>query len=145
MKKQQKLSPVKIVIFVVALGALVYGGSTLAQHLRGMNATDTRLGGLDKSLIGLYLDLVRNNDLGRPVSNDPTPQQFIVSAGESVTEIGRNLQQQGLVRDGDLFRLYVRYNNLDATINAGVFTLRPNMNIPEIAQSLQRARAAETQ
>jgi UPF0755 protein len=145
MKKQQKLSPLKLIIFITALAALAYGGSTLAQHVRGMNATDTRLSSLDKTLIGLYLDLVRNNDINRSVSNDPTPQQFVVSPGESVAEIGQNLQQEGLVRDGDLFRLYVRYNNLDATINAGVFTLRPNMNIPEIAQSLQRALAAETQ
>jgi UPF0755 protein len=145
MKKQQKLSPLKLIIFIAALAVLAYGGSTLAQHVRGMGATDTRLGSLDKTLIGLYLDLVRNNDINRSVSNDPTPQQFTVSPGESVAEIGQNLQIQGLVRDGDLFRLYVRYNNLDATINAGVFTLRPNMNIPEIAQSLQRALAAETQ
>ena len=145
MKKQQKLSPVKLVIFVIALAALAYGGATLASHVRGMNASDTRLGSLDKTVIGLYLDLVRNNDLTKAVSNDPTPQQFVVAQGESVAEIGSNLQQQGLLRDGDLFRLYVRYNNLDSTINAGIFTLRPNMNIQEIAQTLQRAVAAETQ
>ena len=145
MKKQQKLSPVKLAIFVIALAVLAYGGSTLAQHLRGMSATNTSLGGLDKTLIGLYLDLVRNNDLTRAVSNDPTPQQFVVTPGESVSEIGSNLQQQGLVRDGDLFRLYVRYNGLDSHINAGTFTLRPNMNIQEIAQTLQRALAIETQ
>ncbi len=145
MKKQQKLSPVKLFVFLTALGALAFGGSTLAQHVRGMSSTNTRLSELDRTLIGLYLDTLRNNDLSRPLSNDPTPQQFEVSPGESVTEIGRDLQQSGLIRDGDLFRLYVRYNNLDSTINAGVFTLRPNMNIPEIAQALQRALAAETQ
>jgi UPF0755 protein len=145
MRKQQKLSPVKVVIFVVALAALAFAASTFSQRLGSMSTSTTRLTALDKTLIGLYLDLVRNNDLGRPVSNDPTPQQFSVTPGESVAEIGRNLQQQGLVRDGDLFRLYVRYNSLDSTINAGIFTLRPNMNIPEIAQTLQRALAAETQ
>jgi UPF0755 protein len=96
-------------------------------------------------LIGLYLDLIRNNDLSRAVSNDPTPQQFIVMPGESVAEVGRKLQNAGLIRDGDLFRLYVRNNDLDSTLNAGVFVLRPNMNIPEIAQALQRALALETQ
>jgi UPF0755 protein len=89
--------------------------------------------------------MLRSSDLKRPVSNDPTPQQFQVSPGETVSDIGRHLQQQGLVKDGDLFRLYVRTNNLDSTINYGLFTLRPNMNIPEIAQSLQRGYAIETQ
>jgi UPF0755 protein len=145
MKKQQKLSPVKLAIFVIALAVLAYGGTALASKVRGMNASTARLGSLDKTVIGLYLDLLRSNDLTKTMSNDPTPQQFVVTQGESVAQIGGNLQQQGLVRDGDLFRLYVRYNNLDSTINAGVFTLRPNMNIQEIAQTLQRAVAAETQ
>jgi UPF0755 protein len=145
MKRQAKLSPTKVVIFIVALAALVFAASKLSQQLSNVNASTTRLTSLDKTLIGLYLDLIRNNDLSRPLINDPTPQQFVVEPGESVSEIGSNLQQQGLVRDGQLFRLYVRYNDLDNTINAGTFTLRPNMNIPEIAQTLQRAVAAETQ
>jgi UPF0755 protein len=145
MKRQAKLSPIKLVIFVAALAALVFAASKLSQQLSNVNASTARLTSLDKTLIGLYLDLIRNNDLKRPMSNDPTPQQFVIDPGTSVSEIGANLQQQGLVRDGSLFRLYVRYNDLDNTINAGTFTLRPNMNIPEIAQSLQRALAAETQ
>ncbi|GIV83626.1 MAG: hypothetical protein KatS3mg052_0633 [Candidatus Roseilinea sp.] len=87
--------------------------------------------GLDRWLIGTYLDLLRSNDLSRPVSDDPTPQTFVVAPGESVAEIGRKLQAQGLIDDPDLFRLYVRFKGLDATINAGVFTLRPNMNIEQ--------------
>jgi UPF0755 protein len=145
MKRQAKLSPIKLVIFVAALAALVFAASKLSQQLSNVNASTARLTSLDKTLIGLYLDLIRNNDLKRPMSNDPTPQQFAIEPGASVSEIGANLQQQGLVRDGSLFRLYVRYNDLDNTINAGTFTLRPNMNIPEIAQSLQRALVAETQ
>jgi UPF0755 protein len=145
MRKQQKLSPVKIITFVIALAALMYAASTLSQRLKSMNSTDNQLSSLDKTVIGIYLDFIRDNDLKRPVSNDPTPQQFVVTPGESVSEIGVNLQQQGLIKDGDLFRLYVRVNALDSTINAGVFTLRPNMTIPEIAQNLQRALAVETQ
>lgn len=145
MRKQYRLSLIKIVIFLAVLAALAYAGSTLSQRLSSFSVTSTRLTNLDKTLIGLYLDLIRNNDLKRTMGNDPTPQLFIVSQGESVSQIGKNLQRQGLVRDGDLFRLYVRYNDLDSTINAGSFTLRPNMSIPEIAQTLQRALALETQ
>lgn len=145
MSKKQRLSLAKIVVFLVALIALVYAGSVLSQQLNSFSTSSTRLSSLDKTLIGLYLDLIRNNDLSRAVSNDPTPQQFIVMPGESVAEVGRKLQNAGLIRDGDLFRLYVRNNDLDSTLNAGVFVLRPNMNIPEIAQALQRALALETQ
>ena len=143
--KRYRLSPLKIVIFVAALAAVVWAGSLLSQRLSGTGLTNTRLSGLDKTLIGVYLDLIRNNDLARAISNDPTPQQFVIDAGESVAQVARNLQVAGLVRDADLFRLYVRYHDLDVKINAGVFTLRPNMNVPQIAQALQRGMAEEAQ
>ncbi len=124
---------------------MALAGALLSQQLSSATLTNTRLSGLDKTVIGAYLDLIRNNDLRRPASNDPTPQQFVVNPGESVSQIARNLQAAGLVRDGDLFRLYVRYYDLDVKINAGVFALRPNMNIPQIAQALQRGMAEEVQ
>jgi UPF0755 protein len=145
MKKQLKFSPVKLIIFVIALGTLAYAGSVLSKRVGTLSTTSTQLTSLDKTVIGLYLDLLRTNDIKRPMSNDPTPVQFEVNPGESISDIGRHLQQQGLVKDGDLFRLYVRTNNLDSTINFGRFTLRQNMSIPEIAQTLQRGFAIETQ
>ncbi len=143
--RRHRLSPLRLVIFLAALAALALAGSLLSQQLSSATLSNTRLSGLDKTLIGAYLDLIRNNDLRRSVSNDPTPQQFVVSPGESVSQIARNLQAAGLVRDGDLFRLYVRYYDLDVKINAGIFALRPNMNIPQIAQALQRGMAEELQ
>ncbi len=143
--RRHRLSPLRLAIFVAALAALVWAGALLSQQLSGATLTNTRLSSLDKTVIGAYLDLIRNNDLRRPVSNDPTPQQFVVNPGESVNQIARNLQAAGLVRDADLFRLYVRYYDLDVKINAGIFTLRPNMNIPQIAQALQRGMAEEVQ
>jgi len=145
MKGQLRISPLKLAIFVAALAAVVYAGLMLSQRLSGNGLANARLSGLDKTLIGTYLDLVRSNDLKRSVSSDPAPQQFVVKPGESVNQVGRNLQAQGLIRDADLFRMYVRYYGLDTKINAGTFTLRPNMNIPQIAQALQRGMAAEVQ
>ncbi len=143
--RRHRLSPLRLVVFLAALAAVALAGSLLSQQLNSATLTNTRLSSLDKTVIGVYLDLIRNNDLRRSVSNDPTPQQFVVSPGESVSQIARNLQSAGLVRDGDLFRLYVRYYDLDVKINAGIFALRPNMNIPQIAQALQRGMAEEVQ
>ncbi|MFC1465501.1 MAG: endolytic transglycosylase MltG [Candidatus Brachytrichaceae bacterium NZ_4S206] len=141
-----RFSIFKLGVFAVALAALVFAGATWTQRIRGVGIPDAqRMTGLDRWLIGTYLDLLRSNDLTRPASNDPTPQTFVVEPGESVAEIGRKLQAQGLIDDPDLFRLYVRLKGLDATINAGVFTLRPNMNIEQIALALQRSAAREVQ
>lgn len=143
--RRSRFLPVRLALFIAALAAVALAGSLLSQRLSGAGLTNTRLSGLDKTLIGAYLDLIRSNDLRRPVSNDPTPQQFVVRPGESVSQIARNLQAAGLVRDAELFRLYVRYYDLDVKINAGIFALRPSMNIPQIAQALQRGMAEEVQ
>ncbi|MGQ9813883.1 MAG: endolytic transglycosylase MltG [Candidatus Roseilinea sp.] len=143
--RPKQLSPLRLTIFLTAVAAVAMAGSLLSQQISGANLANTRLSSLDKTVIGAYLDLIRNNDLRRPVSNDPTPRQFVISPGESVSQIARNLQAAGLVRDADLFRLYVRYYDLDVKINAGIFALRPNMNIPQIAQALQRGMAEEIQ
>lgn len=143
--RRYRLLPLRLAIFIAALAAVALAGSLLSQRLSGAGFANTRLSGLDKTLIGAYLDLIRSNDLRRPVSNDPTPQQFVVRPGESVSQIARNLQAAGLVRDAELFRLYVRYYDLDVKINAGIFALRPSMNIPQIAQALQRGMAEEVQ
>jgi UPF0755 protein len=116
------------------------------QRVRGVNlAGPQQMTDLDRWVIGTYLDLLRGNDLTRPASNDPTPQTFVVNPGESVASIARRLQAQGLIRDAELFRLYVRYKGLDATLNAGAFTLRPNMNVEQIALALQRSAGREVQ
>lgn len=143
--RRKQLSPLRLTIFLTAVAAVAMAGSLLSQQISGANLENTRLSSLDKTVIGAYLDLIRNNDLRRPVSNDPTPRQFVISPGESVNQIARNLQAAGLVRDADLFRLYVRYYDLDVKINAGIFALRPNMNIPQIARALQRGMAEEIQ
>ncbi|MCL6512202.1 MAG: endolytic transglycosylase MltG [Anaerolineae bacterium] len=141
-----RISVFRLGLFAVAIAALVFAGLTWTQRVRGVGIPDAqRMTGLDRWLIGTYLDLLRSNDLSRPASNDPTPQTFVVAPGESVVEIGRRLQAQGLIDDPELFRLYVRLKGLDATINAGTFTLRPNMNIEQIALALQRSSAREVQ
>ena len=141
-----KFSIVKLVIFVVAVGALVWAGNTWTQRVRGVGLPAAQqMTGLDKWLIGTYIDLLRGGDLTEVASTDPTPQRFVVEPGQSVAEIGTRLQSQGLIKDGDLFRMYVRLRGLDASINAGAFTLRPNMNIEQIALALQRSQAAEVQ
>jgi len=134
------------VIFAIALAALAVAGWVWTQRVRGVNlAGPQQMTDLDRWVIGTYLDLLRGNDLTRPASNDPTPQTFVVNPGESVAAIARRLQAQGLIRDAELFRLYVRYKGLDATLNAGAFTLRPNMNVEQIALALQRSAGREVQ
>ncbi|MFN3704534.1 MAG: endolytic transglycosylase MltG [Thermoflexales bacterium] len=134
----------KVVIFVVALGSLFSALGTWAGLIREP-ATSSRMSTLDRWALSTYLDIIRTGDLARPASDDPTPQTFIIEQGESLSRIAQRLQSEGLIRDAELFRLYVRLRGMDSTIRAGRFILRPNMSIPEIAQALQRSTAIEVQ
>lgn len=94
--------------------------------------------------LGLYIDS-QSEALSTPAGTDDTPVTFTVESGESVATIANQLEGQGLITDADLFRRYVQYKNLDAGIQAGTYDLRKTMTIPEIARTLQEAKAPDQQ
>ena len=124
MKRNQKITPVKFILFAVALGALVYAGNTFSQRMRNVNNPTGQLNVLDRFLAGNYVDLIVNNDINRPISNDPSPVAFTVNPGETLDSIGERLAEQELIRDKNLFRIFARVNELDRKVQAGNFTNR---------------------
>ncbi len=100
------------------------------------------------SLESLYLSFYiesKSEELAQPAGTDDTPISFIIEPGESVAQVAGDLKAQGLIADTELFRRYVQYKGLDAGIQAGTYTLRQTMTIPEIARTLQKAEAPEQQ
>lgn len=83
--------------------------------------------------------------LAAPAGNDSNPVTFTVKQGTNVSDIAADLAAAGLISDAELFRRYVQYHALDAGIQAGTYTLRQTMTIPEIAKTLQHANAPEQQ
>jgi UPF0755 protein len=138
-----RFSPIKLLFFAAAIGALVWGANTWRTRMARMQSQSAEMAELDKWLVGTYVDLIRSQDVDKPASNDPSTVRFIVAPGASVTEIGQQLEVQGLVTDSDLFRSYVRINGIAPRIQAGNFTLRKNMSIKEVALALQRAQFNE--
>lgn len=136
----------RIPLFFLTLLLLL---SSVFYFRRSLSRIGTSNGGtvsqFDRAIFGSYIDLVANNEVRRPLSNDPTPKTFIVKRGEVVDSIAQRLQEEKLIKDANLFRLFVRLNNMDKGINAGSFTLRANMNIQQIADALQRASVDEIQ
>ncbi len=94
--------------------------------------------------LSIYIES-KSDALQEAAGTENTSVDFIVVQGESVSEIAESLKVQGLISDPTLFRRYLQYKGLDAGIQAGTHTLNPTMTIPEIAQALQHARAAEQQ
>ena len=97
---------------------------------------------LELRLVGFYLRL-QVQGLEAPAGTDATLHPFTIAPGETAATVSERLQEQGLITDANLFRLYMRYYGIDQHLAAGDFELAPNMPMTEIAQRLQRARVEE--
>jgi UPF0755 protein len=71
-----------------------------------------------------------------PVSDSGETVQFVVESGESAEQIGANLQEQGLIRSGLVFKWYVSIHHVRAALQAGPYDLRPSMSTPDIVSVL---------
>jgi UPF0755 protein len=69
--------------------------------------------------------------------------EFSVAAGATANVVAASLAQKGLVPDAQLLTYYLRYQGLDAHVEAGDFVLRQTMTPRQVAQALTDARARE--
>ena len=71
-------------------------------------------------MLSIYLN-TRSGDLIAPAGKDDAPVLFTIERGESLNAIANRLQSEKLIKDPDLFKRYLQYNDLDAGIEAGDF------------------------
>lgn len=90
---------------------------------------------VQKALIRLSLS-GRQAELNRPFGTDTTPTRFTVNIGDTPRIIAQNLLNASLIGDVDLFVDYVRLNDLDTELEAGVFFLNPAQTTAQIALAL---------
>ena len=133
-----------LIIFAVTIVLLGAAGFVAIQRLQS-GATALELDApenVQDALIAAYLS-ANADALEQPAGADATPLEFEIQPGESLASIADRLLQLGLIRDTELFRRYLQYNQLDQGIEAGKFTLNRAMTIPHIAQALQQGRRDE--
>lgn len=71
-----------------------------------------------------------------PTARGQDPIRIVVARGESVTEIGGQLEQAGLIKNALIFRLYVRYHHAGTSLKAGTYAIQPGVRISEIVAQL---------
>ena len=97
---------------------------------------------IELRLIGLYLRM-QQQVIDTPAGADATLRPFKIALGEPAVTVAGRLQEQGLITDAAIFRLYMRVNCVDKRLAAGDFELAPNMTMTEIAERLQKSRLRE--
>ncbi len=90
---------------------------------------------LEAFILNLNLAL-HGNDIEKAAGTDPALVCFTVSPGDTAGAIAKNLANQGFNIDPELFRMYVRFNGVDAQLKAGTFSISRQFNIPQIAAKL---------
>lgn len=68
---------------------------------------------------------------------------FTVAPGDTTASVADHLQQDGLIRNAQLFRVWARYRHLDRGIEPGVYQLTPNMTMDAIILKLQQGKPEE--
>lgn len=79
--------------------------------------------------------------LSHVAGNSDENQSFEVISGESTMEIARNLKEKKLVNSSWVFGYYVISHNL--SLKPGIYYLKPNMKIPEIADLISKGKIQE--
>ncbi|MEA3376272.1 MAG: endolytic transglycosylase MltG [Chloroflexota bacterium] len=125
-----------------AFGGLVWNVGHATLGVGGLSISLCGSSSPDDVVLRAYLE-TRAEQLRSPAGSDDTPVPFVVQQGETAGGIAERLEREGLIADAELFRRYVQYHDLDGGIEAGEFTLRQTMTIPEIAEALQDGQRPE--
>jgi UPF0755 protein len=79
-----------------------------------------------------------NYNLNTPVSTTSQPVAFHIAQGELASEVADDLVGKGLIRNRDVFTLYLRISGVGTSFQAGSFLLNRNMSMLQIVAALQK-------
>jgi UPF0755 protein len=136
----------RVVVLVGTVGlltmAVVFGVGMMTSALEARAQTgdgpklDLSFDSPNSFFMSAYLSM-HQGELNQPVSQDPTPVTFVVEQGETASGVATRLEEEGLVVNGEVFRRFMTYHGLDVSLEAGSYSLRPNMTMHDIAEALQ--------
>lgn len=80
----------------------------------------------------------------RPVdSDDKTNVRFIITSGETATNIASSLHEEGLIRDPFVFQLYTQFTGTKSKLQAGGYVLKKSHSLGEIVDHLASGKTDE--
>lgn len=136
----------RVAVLVGTVGLLtvmvLFSGRVILSSLQARAETGTdpqfevSFSSADSFLLSLYLSM-HQAELNQPAGDDPTPTTFVVEPGETAAGVATRLEEEGLVVNGEVFRRFMSYQGLDVSLEAGTYTLRPNMTMHEVAVAFQ--------
>lgn len=136
-----------LILLFIGLGGMIAVGGLASLGIpryaaQVFGAPSTRHSEFSRLIYAIRLVLYET-DLTVPVDSFGAAQAFKINMGESVNAIANRLEEQGLIRNAEAFRLYMIYAGLDTTVQAGDYQISPAYSAMEIARALQDATPLE--
>ena len=135
-----------IVVLIVLVGCvgLVTGTLYVTSEVKAQFGQASPLLSLTQRVI-YPLELFSNRDsMFEPFDPGDEELPFTVGQGESVSKVCIRLEQDGLIPDAELFRIYLVYSGLDRQLQSGDYLLSGQMTPMEIAADLLDATPRDT-
>ncbi len=127
----------------LVIGALYWGVNSLSrQAVQTFGPPGIELNTVEQITYSVRLYLNEKN-LMDPADPAGEAQSFNVEMGEPVNSIAFRLQELGIIRNADAFRLYLIYAGLDKGIQAGEYQLSSSDSAVQIARMMQDATPSE--
>ncbi|MCJ7566677.1 MAG: endolytic transglycosylase MltG [Anaerolineales bacterium] len=127
---------VVICVGIWTVGAAVFGLPTVPTSVGEPDPTLTQV---QETALGLYL-LLNQHALDEQAGPPGTAIDLTVVEGDTASAVIQRLSQAGILDQPNVLRFYLRYRGLDRGIDAGLYNLRGEMTIREIAEALQSSQ-----
>ncbi len=72
----------------------------------------------------------------QPVNSDTASKRFTINNGENASQVGLNLEKQGLIKSAIVFRVYTQITQSAKKIRAGSYELSSNLSVPKMVDKL---------
>ncbi len=91
-------------------------------------------------LVGISILITNwyNSSIYDPANSNTSYVEFEVKEGNTLLNILDQLQTQGLVKDENAARIYLRLQNVSPIIKVGKYTIASNVNFPELIDILDQ-------
>lgn len=147
MKKRRSgfciILPLLIFLLVLVGGGAVWYTNRIVQHVTDTFGSPAPELTPVQRLTYAFRLIFSEKDLTQPVDPNGHDQQFQISLGEPVGLIASRLEQAGVIRNADIFRIYLIYAGLDTKLQAGDYKLNPAMPAIAVASRLMDATPEE--
>ncbi len=94
-------------------------------------------------LFFLYQAFAYSRGISKQAGDESSDFDFVVESGQSVVTVAKNLKENNLIISEKYFIKYLKKEDLDAKLQAGIYILSPTLSIKEIARILTEGRVKD--